>query len=88
MKHARLFSLAAMLIVSALTSAAHAADGGGTAHQLTREEVRADLDAWYRSGLAELWSGDVTPDVSSADYQRRLASYERLRAAQAPKAKH
>lgn len=42
---------------------------------LTREEVRADLQAWRDAGLGELTLGEQTADTHSAEYQRRLAHY-------------
>lgn len=81
MKHITLFSLSAVILISTLAGAARAADISSAPHSLTREEVRADFDAWKRAGLAEKWSGDGNPDVFSKDYQRRLAIYESLRVA-------
>ncbi|AGW92890.1 DUF4148 domain-containing protein [Cupriavidus sp. DF5525] len=82
MKPITISSLAAALLFSTLAVAAHAADASGAARPLTRAEVRADLEAWTRAGLAEYWRGDRGPDVNSAEYQRRFAVYESLRAAQ------
>ena len=46
---------------------------------LTREAVQQDLDAWVKSGMAELTRREETPDTNSAEYQRRLARYHELR---------
>ncbi|WP_454738558.1 DUF4148 domain-containing protein [Cupriavidus necator] len=82
MKPITISSLTATLLFSTLAVAAHAADASGAAPPLTRAEVRADLEAWTHAGLAEYWRGDRGPDVNSAEYQRRFAVYESLRAAQ------
>lgn len=87
MKHITLPSLAAVLLASTLACAAHAADASKPSHSLTRQEVRADLEAWQRAGLAEAWRGDATPDIYSNAYQKRFANYERLRAAPAAAAR-
>lgn len=42
---------------------------------LTRAEVMADLDAWKKSGLAELWRLEETPDIYSSEYRQRYAVY-------------
>ncbi|MGO4304080.1 DUF4148 domain-containing protein [Cupriavidus sp. RAF12] len=80
MKLLALSSLAAALLASTLSCAAHAADVNNPIHPLTRAEVRADLEAWQRAGLADEWRGDGTPDIYSAEYLRKMATYERLRA--------
>jgi len=87
MKPITLLPLAAALLASVLAGAAHAADVGKSNHSLTRQEVRADLEAWQRAGLAEAWRGDATPDIYSNAYQKRFANYERLRAAPAAAAR-
>ncbi len=77
-----LVSTAALcLFTSTFACAARAASIGEPDHAVTRQEVREDLEAWVRAGLAEAWRGDGTPDIYSQDYQRRFAEYERLRAA-------
>lgn len=43
--------------------------------ELTREEVRADLAAWKRAGLARFWAGDQTPDTSSPVYRAAFQNY-------------
>ncbi|PLP97491.1 DUF4148 domain-containing protein [Cupriavidus pauculus] len=47
---------------------------------LTRAEVRADLEAWQRAGLAEYFRGDGGPDFSNREFQRRLEAYQATRA--------
>ncbi|MBB1634132.1 DUF4148 domain-containing protein [Cupriavidus sp. UME77] len=68
------------MLASTLAYAAHAADVSKSSHSLTRQEVRANLEAWQRAGLAQAWRRDATPDIYSEKYQQRLANYERLRA--------
>ncbi|MBP0618760.1 DUF4148 domain-containing protein [Cupriavidus consociatus] len=85
MKRITIPFLAAALMASSLAFPAHghAADTNGTSRTLTREEVRADLEAWHRAGMSEYWRGDRGPNFDSAEYQKRFALYQRLRAEQA-----
>ncbi|GJG94097.1 DUF4148 domain-containing protein [Cupriavidus pauculus] len=74
-------SFAATLIVSGLVwgiSAAFpvAAQAAEAPHALTRAEVRADLEAWQRAGLAEYFRGNGGPNITSPEYQRRLEAYQ------------
>lgn len=46
---------------------------------LTRAEVRADLEMWQRSGMAQLID-EKAYDPSTPEAQHALAEYERLRA--------
>ncbi|WP_447921095.1 DUF4148 domain-containing protein [Achromobacter aegrifaciens] len=45
----------------------------------TRAEVRADLNLWKRSGMADLYRGAQGPDVFSLKYRQRYAEYVRMR---------
>lgn len=74
-------SLAATVIVSgivwgilaAFPVAANAAESNAN---LTREAVRADLEAWQRAGLSEYYRGDGGPNIANPEYQRRLGAYQ------------
>ncbi|MGY2491826.1 DUF4148 domain-containing protein [Cupriavidus sp. CP313] len=83
MRYVTSLSLAALLIAPILGYAAQPVEASAGTQALTREEVRADLKDWQSAGLEELWSEGEGPDVYSAEYQRRFATYERLRAARA-----
>ena len=43
---------------------------------LSRAQVLADLAAWRAAGLADEWRGEHTPDLYSAEYRAKLASYD------------
>jgi len=45
----------------------------------TRAEVRADLNLWKRSGMADLYRGAQEPGVFSLKYRQRYAEYVRMR---------
>ncbi|MBF6987543.1 MULTISPECIES: DUF4148 domain-containing protein [Cupriavidus] len=77
--------LAAALMASSLAFPTHAqaADTNATSRALTREAVRADLEAWHRAGLSEYRLGDRASNFENAEYQKRLALYQRLQAEQA-----
>lgn len=49
---------------------------------LSREDVRADLQAWQASGMSALTNGDHGVDTNSAEYKAAFARYEQLRAQQ------
>jgi len=82
MKYITSVSFAVVLVMPILGCATPAGNQASGTQSLTRQEVRADLEDWQRSGLDALWMGE-TPDVYSPEYRRRLAIYERLRAARA-----
>lgn len=82
MKTITISLLASALMASSLSFSAHAADANGASSALSREEVRADLEAWHRAGLSEYWRGDRGPNFDSAEYQKRFALYQRLRGVQ------
>jgi len=82
-KHINLALFAPVLFVSTFACTVHAADVDNATHALTRQEVRADLEAWQQAGLAQEWRGDGTPDIYNPEYQRKMAIYQRLRAEQA-----
>jgi len=46
---------------------------------LTRAEVVADLQVWRLAGLQDLNRSELSPDTSSDEYRRALATYEVLR---------
>lgn len=83
-KSIKLLPIATLILASAFASTVHADDGGKVSRALTRQEVRADLEAWQKAGLSDAWRGDATPDIYSADYQKKMAVYERLRAPISP----
>lgn len=64
---------------AAFPAAAQAAETSA-AHTVTRAEVRADLEAWQRAGLADAFRSNGGPDFTSADFQRRLDAYAADRA--------
>ncbi|MEM5430471.1 DUF4148 domain-containing protein [Cupriavidus oxalaticus] len=82
MKPITISLLASALMASSLAFSAPAADTNGASRALTREEVRADLDAWHRAGLSEYWRGNRGPNFDSPEYLKRFALYQRLRAEQ------
>ncbi|PWK33545.1 DUF4148 domain-containing protein [Cupriavidus plantarum] len=75
------------LLASALApAAALAADPPyqGAPRGLTREEVRADLEAWEKAGLRNRYRGDGAPPFFDPSLQKQLAEYQRLRATTVP----
>jgi hypothetical protein len=48
---------------------------------LTREQVKADLAAWKKAGLADLNTGEQSADTNSAQYRAAVAVYEKSGAA-------
>lgn len=46
---------------------------------LTREEVRAQVELWRASGMAQLSRARPLPDIFSDSYRRHYAAYERMR---------
>lgn len=46
---------------------------------LSRDAVRADLNAWKESGMSALTSGEQGVDTNSAQYKAAAARYEQLR---------
>lgn len=45
---------------------------------LSRDQVRADTQAWHEAGLANKWRGENTPDIESTAYRAKYAQYLRL----------
>lgn len=45
----------------------------------TREEVRADVEVWRASGMAQLSRARPLPDVFSERYRQHYATYLRMR---------
>ncbi|WMD19725.1 DUF4148 domain-containing protein [Achromobacter seleniivolatilans] len=45
----------------------------------TRAEVRADLAMWKRAGMDKFYRGRISPNIYSADYRTRYATYLKLR---------
>ncbi|WP_423195644.1 MULTISPECIES: DUF4148 domain-containing protein [unclassified Cupriavidus] len=77
-------SFAATAVVSGLVwalSAAFpaAAQAADVPHALTRADVRADLEAWQRAGLADDFRRNAGPDFNSPDFQKRLDAYRATR---------
>lgn len=83
MKYATLIA-ATLLTVSGLALADTSRDDVEPALQsshaspLTRAEVQADLHLWRAAGL-DAGDGDVAQDTLSAEYQAKVATYQRLR---------
>lgn len=48
---------------------------------LTREQVKADLAAWKKAGLADLNAGEQSADTNSVQYRAAVAAYEKSGAA-------
>ncbi len=85
MTRLQLSSFAASLIVAGLVSGLSAtfpaaAQAAEAPQALTRAEVRADLEAWQRAGLAEYFRGNGGPNFTSPEFQRRLEAYQAARA--------
>lgn len=78
-------TFAAVTLVPSLAVAADAAYQGAP-RELTREEVRADLEAWEKAGLRNRYRGDGAPPFFDPSLQKQLAEYQRLRATSVPAA--
>ncbi|WP_312307221.1 DUF4148 domain-containing protein [Pulveribacter sp.] len=80
MKNIALRSALAVAAVSAaaLSAPAFAQEAAQQAPGLSRAEVLADLALHRRAGLDAQGSSEILP-VGNADYERRLAEYQRLR---------
>ncbi|CAB3821532.1 hypothetical protein [Achromobacter deleyi] len=75
----KLFPACAALALSVLGSNAYALEETQVPppkpSSLTRADIAADQDAWRKSGLAELWRQEQTPDIHSSEYRQRYAMY-------------
>lgn len=69
--------LAAATLAFAGAASAQSTDAGAP-HGLSQAEVRADLNLWNRAGLGHSALSGSDP-ASSFDYERRVATYQRLR---------
>lgn len=76
MKHAQQF-LAIAAIAAATWSGMASAAPAATDHALSRAEVQADAVLWNRAGLNAYL--EIAAHPGDADYQRRLAQYQRQR---------
>ncbi|MDH0735449.1 MULTISPECIES: DUF4148 domain-containing protein [Achromobacter] len=71
---------AVIVSVALLSGCAIAGDPAPTSNgALSRAEVRADLAMWKRAGLDKFYRGRKSPDIYSADYRERYATYVKLR---------
>ena len=68
------FSICVALAADAVAQTPQGAGGK------SRAEVRADVEIWRESGLANLdMAGEITPDPTSPQYRAAKARYEALR---------
>ena len=70
--------LAVAAVSAALSAPAFAQAAAQQSPTLSRAEVLADLALHRRAGLDAQGSSEILP-VGNADYERRLAEYQRLR---------